>query len=101
LKKSPAFAGLFFVGKNLKPIALRSRASRRFLSPPIATGCADRSYGVCRVLQEPRPAAMFSTQCNSETIAPHIHVLSRGIPFILNIIATGYADRSYRFNQTM
>jgi hypothetical protein len=33
--------------------------------------------------------------CKTGTIAPHIHVLYCDIPFILNIIATGFADPSY------
>ena len=39
-------------------------------------------------------AMLYKTLCHSEPIAPHIHVLYRDIPFILNIIAPHMAQAS-------
>ena len=45
---------------------------------------------------EARLAAIFLTVCKTETIAPHIRVLTRDIPHILCIIAARRASHKRR-----
>ena len=42
-------------------------------------------YQVCTLLRMSRPSWLFLVACKIDAIAPHIHVLNRDIPFILNI----------------